>query len=117
MWELGWASYYPDAHNWFDDLLHCVDSENRQDRDCSEADDLIRQASFETNISERVELYRQIESLFFSREGLMPLVPLYVSGKYTLSQGWVEHIPALFGGEQFDTYTIDAVLKQLQQSR
>ncbi len=117
MWELGWASYYPDAHNWFGDLLHCVDSENREARECSEADDLIRQASFETDLIERVALYRQIESLFFSRDGLMPLIPLYVSGRYMLSQGWVTFVPAIFGGEQFDTYTINAVLKKLQQSR
>lgn len=117
MWELGWASYYPDAHNWFGDLLHCVDSENRQNRDCSEADNLIRQASFETDDAERLKLYQQIESLFFSREGSVPLIPLYVSGNYVVVQGWVKYVPASFGGEQFDTYEIDAVLKKLQQSR
>lgn len=117
IWELGWASYYPDAHNWFGDLLHCIDSENRQNRDCEEADDLIRQASFETDVAERLLLYRQIESLFFSREGSMPLVPLYVPGQYVLFQSWVTYTPSPFGGEQFDTYTIDATAKMLQQSR
>jgi oligopeptide transport system substrate-binding protein len=117
MWELGWAPYYPDAQNWFGDLLHCVDSENRQDRECTEVDDLIRRASFETNLNERLALYRQIESMFFSREGIIPLIPLYVEGEFLLSQNWVTYVPAQFGGEQFDTYTVDAVLKQLERSR
>jgi oligopeptide transport system substrate-binding protein len=101
MWELGWAPYYPDAQNWFGDLLHCVDSENRQDRECTEVDDLIRRASFETNLNERLALYRQIESMFFSREGIIPLIPLYVEGEFLLSQNWVTYVPAQFGGEQF----------------
>lgn len=118
MWELGWASYYPDAQNWFGDLMHCTDSENRQDRPCAEVDDLIRQAAFETEIEERVAQYREIERLFFSREGSVPLAPLYVPGEYRLTQGWVtSYTPALFGGEQYDTFTVDVVLKQLEQSR
>ena len=118
MWELGWSSYYPDAHNWFGDLLHCVDSENRQDRECADVDDFIRQASFAADVNERIALYRQIESLFFSREGVMPVAPLYVPGEYVLKQNWVTtYIPVHFGGEQFDTYVIDPMLKRLEQSR
>ena len=117
MWELGWASYYPDAQNWFSDLLHCNDSENRQNRECSTVDDLIRQVSLETDFDERLALYRQIESMFFSRDGEIPIVPLYVTGEYMLTQNWVTYTPSLFGGEQFDTYQIDAVLKELEQSR
>jgi hypothetical protein len=30
LWDLGWASYYPDQANWLGDVLHCEDSENRQ---------------------------------------------------------------------------------------
>ena len=117
MWELGWASYYPDAQNWFSDLLHCSDSENRQNRSCAEVDELIRQAALEMELSERTALYREIENLFFSRAGSVPLIPLYVPGEYVLAQGWLTYVPARFGGEQYDTYQIDAVLKRLEQSR
>ncbi len=117
IWELGWASYYPDAHNWLSDLLHCADSENRQNRPCTEVDDMIRQAANELDIDARNALYRQIEAAFFSRDGLLPLSPLHIPGTYLLMQSWIEYTPALFGGEQYDTYFIDADLKRLQQSR
>lgn len=117
IWELGWASYYPDAHNWLSDLLHCSDSDNRQSRPCGEVDDLIRQAATTTDIAERQNLYRQVENLFFGSDGLEPITPLYVPGDYILIQSWLHFTPALFGGEQYDTYQIDADLKRLEQSR
>ncbi len=117
VWELGWASYYPDAHNWLYDLLHCTDSENRQNRPCSEADTLLEQATAVLDPEQRVSLYRQVENLFFGESGIMPVVPLYVRGNYVLVQNWLTYTPALFGGEHFDTYQIDATLKDLERSR
>jgi len=117
VWELGWASYYPDAHNWSGDLLHCTESENRENRPCSEVDELIRQATLTTDLAERLALYRQIENLFFGDAGIMPIAPLYVRGKVLLVQGWLTYAPALFGGEQYDSYLIDLSQKELEQSR
>ncbi|MCP4427457.1 MAG: peptide ABC transporter substrate-binding protein [Chloroflexi bacterium] len=117
VWELGWASYFPDAHNWVGDLLHCVDSENRQNRPCSDVDGLIRQAAGTLDPTEREALYRQIEDLLFGGEGIFPLAPLYVRGDETMTQSWLEYTPALFGGEQYDTYLIHAELKELERSR
>lgn len=118
LWELGWASYYPDAHNWLGDLLHCVDSENRQNRPCSEVDELIRQANNSANSEERAQLYRQIESLFFSKDGTLPIAPLYVTGSEMLVQSWLTtYTPAMFGGDQYDTFFVDAVTKRLERSR
>ncbi|MCA9969246.1 MAG: hypothetical protein KC425_03475 [Anaerolineales bacterium] len=115
MWELGWASYYPDANNWVGDLLHCTESENRQNRPCSDIDQLIRQADAVTNPAERIPLYRQIENALFGADGMMPVIPLYVRGSYLLVQNWLEFTPALFGGEQYDTYVVDAVTKELER--
>jgi oligopeptide transport system substrate-binding protein len=117
MWELGWSSYYPDAHNWLSDLLHCQDSENRQIRPCSGPDELIRQAAITQDIDERRQLYRQVETQFFGMDGLMPVAPLYAQGQRVAIQSWLSYTPAAFGGEQFDTYTIDVTLKQLERSR
>lgn len=117
IWELGWASYYPDAHNWFGDLLHCLDSENRQNRACSEVDDLIRRAANTVDMEERIAIYREIENMYFGRDGVMPLIPLYAPGRYQLVQSWVSHTPAHFGGERYDTYQVDATLKRLERSR
>jgi ABC-type oligopeptide transport system substrate-binding subunit len=117
MWELGWASYFPDAQNWLGDLLHCVDSENRQNRPCSEVDNLIRQAASTTDPAAREALYRQIETLFFGRDGLEPITPLYIPGELIVVQNWLDFVPAGFGGEQYNTYNIDATLKELERSR
>lgn len=117
LWELAWASYYPDAQNWMGDLLHCQESENRPKRPCSTIDELIRQSNNTFDTSERISLYRELEHMLFGENGIMPIAPLYLRGESILVQGWLTHTPALFGGEQYDTYVIDEVEKELQRSR
>jgi oligopeptide transport system substrate-binding protein len=117
LWDLGWASYYPDENNWLGDVLHCTDSENRQNRPCDNIDDLIREANENISIDRRWSLYRQIEREFFGEEGIEPITPLYVRADYWLSHGWVTYTPAHFGGEQFDTYFVDAEVKLLERNR
>lgn len=117
IWELAWASYYPDANNWMGDLIHCQGSENREKRQCSEVDDLIRQAAQTVDLAERQALYRQIENLLFGDEGIVPLVPLYLRGDLILAHSWINYQPALFGGEQYDSYQIEVARKELERSR
>lgn len=117
IWELGWSSYYPDAHNWLNDLLHCQRSENRQNRPCSSIDEAIVQASALSSLAERTALYRKIENEFFDGGGIVPILPLYVRGEVELAHSWVSYTPATFGGEQFDTYMIDMDTKRLERSR
>jgi ABC-type oligopeptide transport system substrate-binding subunit len=117
IWELAWATAYPDAHNWVNDLLHCTDSENRQNRPCGAVDELIRQASLEMDQNVRVQMYREIENNFFGGDGLMPIAPLYVRADYWAVQSWVTVRPVLFGGQQFDLVQVDEELKRLERSR
>ncbi len=117
VWELGWSSYYPDENNWVTDLLHCTESENRSERSCNEIDELMRQAGQIIDAAERETLYRRIENLLFADGGQMPMAPLYVRGAFRMEQNWVNYTPAHFGGEQYDTYIIDATLKKLERSR
>ena len=117
VWELAWASYYPDAHNWLGDLIHCQESENRERRPCGEVDSMIQQAATTVDTAERQELYRQIENMLFGDEGIMPLVPLYARGDVILVQNWLTYPPALFGGEQYDSYEINMDRKELERSR
>lgn len=117
MWELAWAPYFPDAHNFVSDLLHCQDGDNRQKRACSEVDTLIRRASATVDPGQRQETYRQIENLLFAEGGLFPIVPLYVQSDTYAVQGWLTFTPALFGGEQYDTYVIDNATKELERER
>jgi len=117
MWELGWSSYYPDQNNWVNELLHCSDSENRMIRPCSDLDNMMRRASQSIDLQERIDLYRQVENGFFGEGGEAPIIPLYVRGNYWMQQNWLTYTPAHFGGEQYDTYVIDAELKRLERSR
>ncbi len=115
VWELAWSSYYPDAHNWLGDLLHCTDGGNRPNRPCSEVDGLIRQAAGALEYQERVMFYRQIEDMFFGGDGITPVAPLYIRGNESLVQSWLSFTPALFGGEQYDAYVIDVEAKELER--
>ncbi len=117
LWELAWAPTMPDTHNLLSDLLHCEDSENRQNRDCSEADTLLRQAGTTLDPAERAALYRQAEGLFFNEDGLFPIAPLYVRGREIVVHDWVTFTPAAFGGQHWDRITLDASLKALERSR
>ncbi len=82
------------------------------------------------NVDERQGLYRQIENQFFGETGSFPIAPLYLPGNYRLVQSWVTGYPptiidserqdlprAVFGGEQYNNYHIDARLKRLERSR
>ena len=60
-------------------------------------------------------MYREIENNFFGAEGIFPVIPLYVRGDFWLVQNWLTYTPALFGGEQYDTYLIDEVTKDLER--
>ena len=117
LWDLGWASYYPDQANWLGDVLHCEDSENRQLRPCTEVDRIIRRANGDVTTEERWELYRDAERRFFTEGGIEPISPLFVRGEYVLRHGWLTYTPAHFGGEQYDTYMLDAVVKELERNR
>lgn len=117
LWDLGWASFYPDAHDWFDTVLHCENSENRQNRVCVQADVLMEDASVTFNVDERAAIYRQIENFMFGEGGLYPVAPLYVRGDYVLRQPWVTYTPSLFGGEQFDIYLVEQATKEIERSQ
>lgn len=117
MWELAWAPGFPDAHTLMADLLHCTDSENRQNRECSEADTSLRRAASSADPAERAFLYRQAENVFFGENGIYPIAPLYVRGQALAAQDWVSFTPSIFGGEQYDAYAIDTVTKGLERSR
>ncbi|MEM7331795.1 MAG: peptide ABC transporter substrate-binding protein [Chloroflexota bacterium] len=117
VWELGWASFYPDAHSWMGELIHCSESENRADRTCVDVDDVIRNASTIADQAERAALYREIEMQLFSRGGIAPIVPLYAPAQNILTQTWLQMRPTNFGGQQYDRIVIDGTLKRLEQSR
>ncbi len=115
MWILGWSAYYPDAYNWLNTVLHCENSENRPDRPCSTVDNLLRQAATTTDPAEAAELYREVERLFFAEEGLEPITPLFMQGRYEVAHIWVQYTPTLMGGPQFEMYEVDTEMRLLER--
>jgi oligopeptide transport system substrate-binding protein len=107
MWTLGWGPDYADENNWVGDVLWCENPDNRQKRECNEIDDLIVEAREETDPDRRIELYRQIEEMFFGYEGEIPFFPQFVRIAFVARHSWLDRVPALFGGEQYYNWTID----------
>ncbi|MDA0242106.1 MAG: peptide ABC transporter substrate-binding protein [Chloroflexi bacterium] len=113
VWELGWASYYPDAHNWLYDVLHCSSGDNRMKRPCNEVDDLLTRA-ITAAPEQRLQIYRRAEDTFFGRDGLTPLTPLLARGRYLVRQTWITFPINTFDGAQYDTYFVDWELKKIE---
>lgn len=107
MWTAGWGPDYADENNWVGDVLWCGNPDNRQKRECGEVDDLIVEAREEANPERRIELYRQIEEMFFGEEGEVPFFPIWLRILWTGVHEWLDFTPALFGGAQWYNATID----------
>jgi oligopeptide transport system substrate-binding protein len=107
MWTLGWGPDYADENNWVGDVLWCENPGNRQKRTCNEIDDLIVTAREESDPAARVEMYRQIEEMFFGEEGEYPFFPIFLRIAFVAEHSWIDRIPSLFGGEQWYTWSID----------
>jgi oligopeptide transport system substrate-binding protein len=108
MWTLGWGPDYADENNWVGDVIWCGNPENRYKRECNATDDKIVQAREETDPEVRIQLYREIEEEFFGENGEFPFAPLFLRIAYTARHSYVDRIPALFGGQQYYNWSLDA---------
>ena len=115
MWDLGWASYFPDEQDWVGNILYCRGAENRMKRPCSEVDTWIENAGNTANLDERWQLYREIERQLFARDGIEPISPMVNLAEYRAVHRWMSNYqPPHFGGEQYDSYLIDTALRELE---
>ncbi len=109
MFTLGWNADYPDANNWMHDVLSCK-SENDFKRPCTDVDKQIDTAAVETDPKKRDQMYRDIETAFFAKDGEFPIVPIYVSAEAGLIKPWYRgffQTDGLFGGSHWDSNIID----------
>ncbi|MBG7610599.1 MAG: peptide ABC transporter substrate-binding protein [Anaerolineae bacterium] len=106
MWTLGWGPDYADENNWVGDVLSC-ETALRIKRECSEIDELIEQARITTDPAERIELYAEIEDMFFGEQGEFPFFPIYLRIAFVAEHSWLTRTPAFFGGDQWYTWTLD----------
>ena len=114
LWSLGWAPDYPDENNWVGDVLWCK-AATRQKRTCNEIDDLIVAAREDPDPQQRVELYRQIEELFFGTQGEIPFIPVSVRTYFSARHTWITRTKAPFGGAQWYTWSIDQKAQRAAQ--
>ena len=108
---IGWGPDYPDSNNWVGDILKCDIDNGFTSRPCSEVDDVIQQAREESDPATRIELYAQIEDMFFGEEGVYPVAPIRLAANYALYQAYLDgpiDTDGQVGGEHWDWYTIDA---------
>ena len=106
MWTLGWGPDYGDEQNWVADVLSC-ETAVRMKRECNEIDEMLDAARVESDPAKRIEMYAEIEDAFFGPEGEFPFMPLYLRIAFVAEHSWLERTPALFGGDQWYTWSID----------
>lgn len=122
MFDLAWASFFPDAHNWLAPVLFCEGDNRSARQECDGVDLQISQAAVSEDAAERTQIYRDVENQFFGEGGIFSVAPLYVSGEYWLIHDWVdqnENALAMpnFGGLQWETIKINQSLKEIEQSQ
>lgn len=106
IWLTTWSADYLDANAWVSDALHCRFGYVRVGRDCSEADDMLDRASFETDLAKRADFYAQAEQLFFGPNGSFPVVPLFISTSAWLQQPWLQDVNR-YGPARYDLWRIE----------
>lgn len=106
MWTLGWGPDYADENNWVGDVLDC-NIDTRRHRECDFIDDMLEEARYESDPEVRKQLYRDIEDAYFGYEGDFPFIPIYLRIAFIAEHSWLDRDLALFGGQQWYTWTID----------
>ncbi|HVO70286.1 MAG TPA: peptide ABC transporter substrate-binding protein [Aggregatilineaceae bacterium] len=106
VWLATWSADYPDANAWLNDALHCQYGYIKTGRECDDTDALMDQAAVQTDPAGRVELYSQVEQLFFGPEGSFPVIPLFISTSARLQQPWLTGVNDA-GSARFDLWTVD----------
>jgi oligopeptide transport system substrate-binding protein len=106
MWTLGWGPDYADENNWVGDVLDC-NIDDRRHRECDFIDDMLEEARYESDPEVRKQMYRDIEDAYFGYEGDFPFIPIFLRIAFTAEHSWLDRDIALFGGDQWYTWTID----------
>ncbi len=78
MFDIGWIADYPDPQNFLDILFHSESSNNHTNYSNPEVDALLEQARTETNETERIRIYQQVEQQIIDDA---PWIPLWYSGE------------------------------------
>jgi hypothetical protein len=69
---------------------------------------MLEEARYESDPEVRKQMYADIEDAYFGYEGDFPFIPIFLRIAFTAEHSWLERDLALFGGQQWYTWTIDA---------
>ena len=105
LYALTWQADYPDANNWWGDVLHCERGYLQLGRACEAVDDLIERAAREQDAAARAVLYAEIEALFFGEDGLQPIAPIYTETQTLAVQPWLT-VPVTGGPARYDRWLV-----------
>jgi ABC-type oligopeptide transport system substrate-binding subunit len=108
-----WGADYPDAHNFFHDVLGCK-MLNASHRPCSTLDAAIEAAGQELVLSQRVKMYAEVETMLFGKNGEFPIAPIRILAIPMLVKPWLSGFfesDGLFAGRHWNTYRIDQAMQ------
>jgi oligopeptide transport system substrate-binding protein len=83
----GWGADYPDPQDWFNTLFGCKGGNNKYNYCNPTFDGLVAQADSGADLSERVGLYNQAQTILIQDA---PVAPLFVRGRMVIIKPYVQ---------------------------
>jgi oligopeptide transport system substrate-binding protein len=83
----GWGADYPDPQDWFNTLFGCKGGNNKYNYCNPTFDGLVAQADSGADLSERVGLYNQAQTILIQDA---PVAPLFVRGRMVVIKPYVQ---------------------------
>jgi len=85
----GWGADYPDPQDWFNTLFGCKGGNNKYNYCNPTFDSTVAQADIGTDLSDRVVLYNQAQTLLIQDA---PVAPLFVRGRMVLIKPYIQMV-------------------------
>jgi oligopeptide transport system substrate-binding protein len=104
----GWGADYPDPQDWFNTLFGCKGGNNKYNYCNPNFDALVARADTGTDLSDRVALYNQAQTVLIQEA---PVAPIFVRGRMVVVKPYVQMTdgsPLIFTGQ--DDYPGDLFL-------
>jgi oligopeptide transport system substrate-binding protein len=83
----GWGADYPDPQDWFNTLFGCKGGNNKYNYCNPTFDGLVSQADSGADLSERIGLYNQAQTILIQDA---PVAPLFVRGRMVIIKPYVQ---------------------------
>jgi oligopeptide transport system substrate-binding protein len=108
----GWGADYPDPQDWFNTLFGCKGGNNKYNYCNPNFDSLVAKADTGTDLSDRVALYNQAQTLLIQDA---PVAPIFIRGRMVVVKPYVQMTdgsPLVFTGQ--DDYPGDLFLDSVR---